>query len=80
MFYNMDFTDNNLKFLFVETNRVLKNKRILSFSVRNNKDIMYRKCTKITENIYNINGFQIRFFTKIWNFLMKDIFEIKRII
>ena len=75
----MDFTDNNLKFLFVETNRVLKNKRILSFSVRNNKDIMYRKCTKITENIYNINGFRIRFFTKIWEFF-KDIFEIKRII
>jgi hypothetical protein len=60
----MGFTDDELNFLFNESRRVLKNKGLLSFSVRNDKDIMYKKGTKITENIYDINGFQIRFFTK----------------
>ena len=63
MFYNMGFTDNELKFLFSESRRILKNEGLLSFYVRNDIDIMYKKGTKITENIYDINGFQIRFFT-----------------
>ena len=64
MFYNMGFTDDKLESLFKETNRVLKNNSFLSFSVRNDKDITYKKGTKIAENVYDINGFQIRFFTK----------------
>jgi ubiquinone/menaquinone biosynthesis C-methylase UbiE len=64
MFYNMGFSDDELKFLFTESKRVLKNKGILSFSVRNDKDIMYKKGTKVSENIYDINGFQIRFLQK----------------
>jgi SAM-dependent methyltransferase len=64
MFYNMGFTDNELKFLFNETNRVLKSRGLLLFSVRNDKDIMYKKGTKVTEKVYDINIFQIRFFTK----------------
>ena len=43
---------------------VLKNNGLLSFSVRNDHDIMYKKGSKIAENIYDINGFHIRFFTK----------------
>ena len=61
MFYNMGFTDDELEFLFSESNRVLKNNGLLSFSVRNDKDIMYKKGTKVTEDVYDINGFQIRF-------------------
>ena len=81
MFYNMGFTDDELKFLFSESNRVLKNNGLLSFSVRNNKDIMYKKGTKIAENIYDINGFQIRFFTKQdIQFFVNDKFEIMKII
>ncbi|HJU59864.1 MAG TPA: class I SAM-dependent methyltransferase [Nitrososphaeraceae archaeon] len=81
MFYNMSFSDDELKFLFYETKRVLKNSGILSFSVRNDKDIMYRKGTKIVENIYNINGFQIRFFTKHdINFFINNNFKIKNIL
>jgi ubiquinone/menaquinone biosynthesis C-methylase UbiE len=81
MFYNMDFTNDELEFLFNESNRVLKNKGQLSFSVRSDKDIMYRKGTKVMENVYDINGFKIRFFTKQdIQFFMKDKFEIIKII
>lgn len=64
MFFNMRFTEDQLKHLFVEVNRVLKNGGLNLFSVRNANDAMYRKGTKVEENIYDINGFQIRFFTK----------------
>jgi SAM-dependent methyltransferase len=81
MFYNMGFTNDELKFLFSESKRVLKNKGLLSFSVRNDKDVIYKKGTKITENVYDINGFKIRFFTKQdIKFFMKDKFEIITII
>jgi SAM-dependent methyltransferase len=81
MFYNMGFTDNELKFLFKESKRVLKNSGLLSFSVRNDKDIIYKKGTKVTENIYDINGFQIRFFTKEnIKIFMNDNFIIQNII
>ena len=77
----MGFTDYELKFLFSESNRVLKNNGLLSFSVRNDKYSTYKKRTKVIENIYNINGFQIRLFTKEdIKFFMKDIFEIRKII
>jgi SAM-dependent methyltransferase len=81
MFYNMGFADDKLNFLFNESRHVIKNKGLLSFSVRSNKDIMYKKGTKIAENVYDINGFQIRFFTKQdIKFFMKDKFEILKII
>ncbi len=81
MFYNMGFTDNELKFLFSESRRVLKNKGTLSFSVRHDKDITYKKGTKAAENIYDINGFQIRFFTKQdIKFFINDNFKIQNII
>ena len=81
MFYNMDFSDDELKFLFSETKRVLNNNGLLSFSVRNDKDIMYKKGTKVMENIYDINGFHIRFFTKQdIKFFVNDNFKIQNII
>jgi len=80
MFYNMRFTDVELSFLFKESSRVLKNNGLLYFSVRSNKDVLYNKGKKIGNNIYEINGFQIRFFTKeqIESFLVNH-FEIKDI-
>jgi len=80
MFYNMCFTDEELEFLFKESNIVLKNNGLLYFSVRSDKDVLYNKGKKIDNNIYEINGFQIRFFTKrqIQSFL-ENYFEIKNI-
>ena len=77
----MDFSDDELKFLFSETKHVLNNNSLLSFSVRNDKDIIYKKGTKIAENIYDINGFHIRFFTEEdIKFFVKVNFEIQKII
>ena len=80
MFYNMRFTDEELGFLFKESNRGLKNNGLLYFSVRNDKDVSYNKGKKIDNYIYEINGFQIRFFTKgqIQSFL-ENYIEIKNI-
>jgi SAM-dependent methyltransferase len=64
MFFNMRFTDEQLKYLFVEVNRVLKDGGLNLFSVRSDNDAMYKKGTEVEKNIYDINGFQIRFFTK----------------
>jgi hypothetical protein len=52
----------------------------LYFSVRSDNDVLYNKGKKIDNNIYEINGFQIRFFTKeqIKSFLAIN-FEIKNI-
>ncbi|CAN5438582.1 class I SAM-dependent methyltransferase [soil metagenome] len=81
MFFNMRLTDEELKFLFIESNRVLKNNGMLYFSVRSDKDAQYNKGKRINDNIYEINGFQIRFFAKsqIRSFLA-DNFEIKDIL
>jgi hypothetical protein len=78
MFYNMRFTDEELRYLFKESSRVLKKIGLLYFSVRSDKDVLYNKGKKIDSNIYEINDFQIRFFTKeqIKSFLAIN-FEIK---
>ncbi len=60
----MRFTDDQVKYLFTELNRVLKDEGLNLFSVRSDNDAMYKKGTLVEENIYDINGFQIRFFTK----------------
>jgi len=80
MFFNMQFTDDELKFLFSESSRVLKNHGLLYFSVRSNKDQLYNTEKKIDSNIHEINGFQIRFFSKSQiKFFLSDYFEIKNI-
>jgi hypothetical protein len=59
---------------------VLKNNGLLYFSVRSDKDAQYKKGKKIDSSVYEINGFQIRFFTKsqIKSFL-SDYFEIENV-
>jgi hypothetical protein len=52
---------------------------MLSFSVRNDKYIMFKKGTKVGENIYDINGFQNGFFT--WEditYFVNDNFKIQK--
>lgn len=79
MFYNMRFTDEELSYLFKESSRVLKN-GLLYFSVRSDRDVLYNKGKKIDNNIYEINGFQIRFFTKIQiQSFLENYFEINKI-
>lgn len=50
------------------------------FSVRTDSDVLYNKGKRIDRNIYETNGFQIRFFTEsqIKSFL-SNYFEIKKI-
>ena len=43
MFFNMRFTEDQLKYLFIEVNRVLKIGGLNLFSVRSDNDAMYKK-------------------------------------
>ncbi len=64
MFFNMHFAKSELRFLFGEVKRVLKPNGMHFFSVRSDKDSRCGKGKQIADGIYDINGFQIRFFTK----------------
>ncbi len=64
MLFSMGFTQEQLKFIFQEIKRVLKNNGFHFFSVRNHNDKFYGTGTRLDDEIYDINGFQIRFFTK----------------
>lgn len=64
MLLNMKFSVNELHFIFSEIRRVLKPKGLNFFSVRNDHDKFYRKGREVDEGVYDINGFQIRFFTE----------------
>jgi SAM-dependent methyltransferase len=77
LFFNMRFTDEQLKYLLVEVNRVLKVGGLNLFSVRSDNDAMYKKGIEVERNIYDINGFQIRFFTRsdIRNICLLNGFE-----
>jgi SAM-dependent methyltransferase len=66
MLLNMKFTLDELHFIFSEISRVLKPRGLNFFSVRNHNDKSYGKGREVVdkEGIYDINGFQIRFFTE----------------
>jgi SAM-dependent methyltransferase len=64
MLLNMRFSHEDLHFIFSEINRVLKPKGFNFFSVRNQNDKSYGSGVEIEKGIYDINGFQIRFFTE----------------
>jgi SAM-dependent methyltransferase len=64
MLLNMHFSLGELHFIFSEIRRVLKPKGLNFFSVRNHNDKSYGKGVKIDKGIYDINGFQIRFFAE----------------
>src|SRR5690242_14699803 len=63
MLFNMRFSEDEPHFIFSEIKKVLKPKGLNFFSVRNHHDKSYRKCTEVDKGIYDINGFQVRFFS-----------------
>ncbi len=64
MLINMKFSYNELHFIFSEIRRVLKPKGLNFFSVRNHHDKLYGKGKEVGRGIYDIKGFEIRFFTE----------------
>jgi SAM-dependent methyltransferase len=63
MLFNMRFSEDDLHFIFSEIRRALKPKALNFFSVRNHHDKSYRKGIEVDKGIYDINGFQVRFFS-----------------
>jgi hypothetical protein len=55
---------------------------LLYFSVRSDNDILFQKGLEVNEDIYEINGFQIRFFSKeqIESLLSSFNFKIDKIL
>jgi SAM-dependent methyltransferase len=64
MLLNMRFSLGQLHFIFSEIRRVLKRRGFNFFSVRNRNDKSYGEGLEIENGIYDINGFQVRFFTE----------------
>jgi SAM-dependent methyltransferase len=64
MLLNMRFSLDDLLFIFSEIKKVLKPKGLNFFSVRNHNDKFNGKGREVDKGIYDINGFQIRFFTE----------------
>jgi len=64
MLFSMRFTKDELRSIFSEIMRVLKPNGFNFFSVRNVKDKFYLKAAKLGDGIYDVNGFQIRFYTE----------------
>lgn len=81
MLLNMRFTEDELHFILSEIRRVLKPKGFNFFSVRNHNDKFYGKGQEIEKGIYDINGFQIRFFAEeeIQSLVLPEGFEILEI-
>jgi SAM-dependent methyltransferase len=78
MLFNMRFSEEELHFIFSEIRRVLKPKGFNFFSVRNNRDKSYGKGREVDKGIYDIDGFQIRFFIEkqIQDLVSAEGFEI----
>ncbi len=64
MLFNMNFSQEELRFILSEIKRVLRPRGLNFFSVRNDHDKFYMKGIKINDKIYEINGFEIQFFTE----------------
>ncbi len=64
MLFNMRFSEEELNFAFSEISRVLKSEGLNFFSVRKERKESYGKGIEVDEGIYDIDGFQIRFFTE----------------
>jgi len=64
MLFNMRFSLEELHFIFSEIKRVVKPRGFNFFSVRNQNDSSYGSSIEIEKGIYDIDGFQIRFFSE----------------
>ncbi len=64
MLLNMRFSHTELHSIFSEIRRVLKPNGLNYFSVRNHNDQFYGAGVEVEEDIYDINGFEVRFFSE----------------
>ena len=78
MLFNMRFSEHELHFAFSEIRRVLKPDGLNFSSVRNRHDKSYGKGVKVDKEIFDIEGFQIRFFAEreIQDLMSAEGFEI----
>jgi len=81
MLFNMRFSEDELHFAFSEIRRVLKPEGLNFLSVRNHHDKSYGKGVEVDKEIFDIDGFQIRFFAEreIQDLISAEGFEILRI-
>lgn len=61
MFFNMLFAWEDVRLMFQDIKRVLKGNAFNFFSVRNHNDKSYGKGKKIDDEVYDLDGFQVRF-------------------
>ncbi|MEN6321341.1 MAG: class I SAM-dependent methyltransferase [Syntrophaceae bacterium] len=64
MLYCMAFTTSELEFLSYEVRRVLQSNGLHIYTVRNTEDAHYRKGVSQGEDMYEINGFIVHFFSR----------------
>ncbi|MEW9674558.1 class I SAM-dependent methyltransferase, partial [Ammoniphilus sp. 3BR4] len=64
MLYCMAFNKKELEFLSEEVNRVLKNKGLNIFTVRNTNDPLYGTSKQKDGDLYEVQGFILHFFDK----------------
>ncbi len=64
MLLNMRFSQAELLSVFSEIRRVLKPNGMNYFSVRNHNDKFYGNGIELEDGVYDINGFEVRFFSE----------------
>ena len=82
MLLNMRFSLEEIHSILSEVNRVLRPNGLNFFSVRNHNDKFYGKGVEVEKGIYDIYGFEVRFFTKeeIINLMSDENFHVLWII
>ncbi len=77
MLLNMRFSQAELHSVFSEIRRVLKPNGLNFFSVRNHNDQFHGAGVKVEDGVYDINGFEVRFFSEneILDLIAKEGFE-----
>ena len=64
MLLNMRFPKTELHSIFSEVRRILKPNGLNYFSVRDHNDKFYGNGVEVEEGVYDINGFEVRFFSE----------------
>lgn len=74
---NLNFSQAKLNSVFSEIRRVLKPYGLNYYSVRNYNDQFYGAGVKVEEGIYDVNGFEVRFFPEkeIHDLIAKECFK-----
>ncbi len=78
MLLNMRFSQAELHSVFSEIRRVLKPNGLNYFSVRNHNGQFHGSGVKVEEGVYDINGFEVRFFSEkeILDVIAKEGFKV----